>query len=104
MSDEVTDLLQHLIRNECVNDGTATSGHEARSADLLETYAHRWKFWRADVKTRPQFLPADIRTVAVAQAAMTIKGSPWILKCAEVVVATDTPWLDMPTVSTEAPV
>ena len=38
MSTEVTDLLQHLIRNECVNDGTATSGHEVRSADLLETY------------------------------------------------------------------
>ena len=38
MSDEVTDLLQHLIRNECVNDGTATSGHEVRSADVLESY------------------------------------------------------------------
>jgi acetylornithine deacetylase/succinyl-diaminopimelate desuccinylase-like protein len=34
---EVTDLLQHLIRNECVNDGTETSGHEIRSADLLTT-------------------------------------------------------------------
>jgi acetylornithine deacetylase/succinyl-diaminopimelate desuccinylase-like protein len=32
---EVTDLLQHLIRNECVNDGTPASGHEVRSADLL---------------------------------------------------------------------
>ena len=38
MSDEVTDLLQHLIRNACVNDGTETSGHEVRSADLLATY------------------------------------------------------------------
>ena len=38
MSDEVTDLLQHLIRNECVNDGTESSGHEVRSADLLESY------------------------------------------------------------------
>jgi acetylornithine deacetylase/succinyl-diaminopimelate desuccinylase-like protein len=38
MSDEVTDLLQHLIRNACVNDGTETSGHEVRSADLLQTY------------------------------------------------------------------
>jgi acetylornithine deacetylase/succinyl-diaminopimelate desuccinylase-like protein len=36
--DEVTDLLQHLIRNACVNDGTVESGHEVRSADLLETY------------------------------------------------------------------
>jgi acetylornithine deacetylase/succinyl-diaminopimelate desuccinylase-like protein len=38
MSDEVTDLLQHLIRNACVNDGTEDSGHEVRSADLLQTY------------------------------------------------------------------
>ena len=38
MSDEVTDLLQHLIRNACVNDGTDESGQEVRSADLLETY------------------------------------------------------------------
>jgi acetylornithine deacetylase/succinyl-diaminopimelate desuccinylase-like protein len=35
---EVTDLLQHLIRNGCVNDGTAESGHETRSADVLRAY------------------------------------------------------------------
>lgn len=32
---EVTELLQALIRNECVNDGTDDSGFESRSADLL---------------------------------------------------------------------
>ncbi len=35
---EATDLLQHLIRNACVNDGTAGSGQEHRSADILQTY------------------------------------------------------------------
>jgi acetylornithine deacetylase/succinyl-diaminopimelate desuccinylase-like protein len=35
---EATDLLQHLIRNRCVNDGTVASGQEARSADLLRSY------------------------------------------------------------------
>ena len=35
---EVTDLLQHLIRNACVNDGSVESGGEIRSADLLESY------------------------------------------------------------------
>jgi acetylornithine deacetylase/succinyl-diaminopimelate desuccinylase-like protein len=35
---EVTDLLQHLIRNACVNDGTQDSGGEVRSVDLLATY------------------------------------------------------------------
>ncbi|HLI00469.1 MAG TPA: M20/M25/M40 family metallo-hydrolase [Acidimicrobiales bacterium] len=34
---EVTDLLQHLIRNACVNDGRSDSGHESRSADVLQT-------------------------------------------------------------------
>ncbi len=32
---EVTDLLQHLIRNACVNDGTVESGGEARTVDVL---------------------------------------------------------------------
>ena len=35
---EVTDLLQHLIRNACVNDGSRASGNEVRSADLLADY------------------------------------------------------------------
>ncbi|MEY2397941.1 MAG: hypothetical protein QOJ00_1115 [Actinomycetota bacterium] len=34
---EVTELLQQLIRNACVNDGTVESGHEARSCDVLQT-------------------------------------------------------------------
>src|SRR5689334_16475897 len=38
MTAEVTDLLQHLIRNACVNDGTPESGGELRSADLLASY------------------------------------------------------------------
>ena len=36
--DEVTDLLQHLIRNACVNDGSDESGQEVRSADVLTSY------------------------------------------------------------------
>lgn len=35
---ETVELLQQLIRNECVNDGRPESGHEARSADILQTY------------------------------------------------------------------
>jgi acetylornithine deacetylase/succinyl-diaminopimelate desuccinylase-like protein len=38
MTGETIELLQALIRNACVNDGTAESGHEVRSADVLETY------------------------------------------------------------------
>src|SRR5580704_4262682 len=32
---EVAELLQAMIRNACVNDGTPESGHENRNADLL---------------------------------------------------------------------
>ena len=37
-SAEVTDLLQHLIRNACVNDGSVGSGGEVRSVDLLRAH------------------------------------------------------------------
>jgi acetylornithine deacetylase/succinyl-diaminopimelate desuccinylase-like protein len=38
---ETTELLQALIRNECVNDGTAESGHEQRSSVLLRDELER---------------------------------------------------------------
>ena len=33
-----TELLQAMIRNECVNDGTPDSGNETRNSDLLVSY------------------------------------------------------------------
>ena len=36
--EETTELLQHLIRNECVNDGTPASGHEIKSVETLASY------------------------------------------------------------------
>jgi acetylornithine deacetylase/succinyl-diaminopimelate desuccinylase-like protein len=38
LAHESTELLQELIRNACVNDGTVGSGQEVRSTDLLRTY------------------------------------------------------------------
>jgi acetylornithine deacetylase/succinyl-diaminopimelate desuccinylase-like protein len=35
LSQEVAELLQQLIRNGCVNDGTPESGHERRNAEVL---------------------------------------------------------------------
>ncbi len=35
---ETVELLQALIRNECVNDGSPHSGNEVRNADLLQTF------------------------------------------------------------------
>ena len=50
-SAEVTDLLQQLIRNECVNDGTATSGNESRSVDTLSQYLGSSRTRHRDVRT-----------------------------------------------------
>ena len=45
MASELTgatvELLQTLIRNRCVNDGTADSGFETRNADVLQSYVER---------------------------------------------------------------
>ena len=38
LTGQTVELLQTLIRNECVNDGTPESGHESRNADTLETF------------------------------------------------------------------
>jgi acetylornithine deacetylase/succinyl-diaminopimelate desuccinylase-like protein len=38
MTGETVELLQEMIRNRCVNDGTAESGFETRNADLLRSY------------------------------------------------------------------
>ena len=38
LTSDATALLQDLIRNACVNDGTVASGEEVRSSDLITGY------------------------------------------------------------------
>jgi acetylornithine deacetylase/succinyl-diaminopimelate desuccinylase-like protein len=38
LTGETTELLQTMIRNACVNDGTPESGEETRNSDLLKTF------------------------------------------------------------------
>ncbi|MCU1396541.1 MAG: peptidase family protein [Ilumatobacteraceae bacterium] len=38
LTGQTVELLQTLIRNQCVNDGTPGSGHETRSVDVLQSY------------------------------------------------------------------
>ena len=38
LTGQTVELLQALIRNRCVNDGTAESGHEVRNADVLRQF------------------------------------------------------------------
>src|SRR5687768_12166087 len=70
---EVTELLQTLIRNRCVNDGTAESGHERRSADVLETYLEGSGL---DLET---FEPIDGRASLVARIEGSDPAAPTVL-------------------------
>jgi acetylornithine deacetylase/succinyl-diaminopimelate desuccinylase-like protein len=38
LTGQTVELLQQLIRNQCVNDGTTSSGQEARTVDVLRSY------------------------------------------------------------------
>lgn len=38
LRDEAVELLQTLVRNRCVNDGTPGSGNETRSAEDIRDY------------------------------------------------------------------
>ena len=70
---EVTDLLQHLIRNACVNDGTRGSGNETRSADLLAGY---FEGSGVDVE---RYEPAPGRASLVARMEGSRPGAPGLL-------------------------
>jgi acetylornithine deacetylase/succinyl-diaminopimelate desuccinylase-like protein len=48
-----TELLQALIRNQCVNDGTPDSGGEVRNADLLASYLEGGGLDVARFESRP---------------------------------------------------
>jgi len=38
LTNETVELLQHMVRNACVNDGSVESGQEVRNSDLLRAY------------------------------------------------------------------
>jgi acetylornithine deacetylase/succinyl-diaminopimelate desuccinylase-like protein len=70
---EVTDLLRHLIRNACVNDGTPGSGGEARNADLLSSYLEGAGF---DIE---RYEPVDGRANLVARMEGSDPQAPSLL-------------------------
>lgn len=67
---ETTELLQTLIRNACVNDGTPDSGEERRNADTLQAYLEGAGL---DVE---QFTPRSDRTSIVARIEGTDPTAP----------------------------
>ena len=70
---ECTELLQALIGNQCVNDGSVASGGESRSADLLRTYLEGSGL---DIET---YEAAPGRTSLVARIEGTDPDAPTLL-------------------------
>ena len=89
---ETVDLLQHLIRNACVNDGSVTSGHEARSAAVLVDHLGRGGY---DVE---RFEPAPGRTSVVARIEGSDPTAPTMLWLGhtDVVPASEARWTHDP--------
>ncbi|MBI4883381.1 MAG: M20/M25/M40 family metallo-hydrolase [Actinobacteria bacterium] len=67
---QTVELLQELIRNRCVNDGTAESGHEIRNADSLR------QFLGATGLDMQQYEPTPGRASLVARIAGTDPNAP----------------------------
>jgi acetylornithine deacetylase/succinyl-diaminopimelate desuccinylase-like protein len=85
---EVTDLLQHLIRNACVNDGSRESGGEIRSADVLQSYLE------GPGLDLERYEPAPGRTSLVARIEGSDPEAPSLLLMGhtDVVPANDRGW------------
>lgn len=91
-TDEVTDVLQQLIRNACVNDGTAASGGEERSVDFLHGYLEGSSL---DIET---YEPTPGRTSLVARMEGSDPTAPTLLLMAhtDVVPVTEENWTHDP--------
>lgn len=90
--DETTDVLQHLIRNACVNDGTVESGHETRSVDTLESYL------RMPGIEMQRYEPAPGRGSLVVRVEGTDKSAPslHLMGHTDVVPVTASGWRNDP--------
>jgi acetylornithine deacetylase/succinyl-diaminopimelate desuccinylase-like protein len=91
-TEETTELLQQLIRNRCVNDGSATSGQEVRSADLLAAYLGTGGF---DLQ---RFEPEPRRVSLLARMEGSDPGAPSLLLMGhtDVVPANASTWREDP--------
>jgi acetylornithine deacetylase/succinyl-diaminopimelate desuccinylase-like protein len=85
---EATELLQQLIRNRCVNDGTPSSGQEHRTVSVLESYLEGSG---VDLET---YEPEPGRTSLVAKLEGSDPGAPslTLLGHTDVVPADERDW------------
>jgi acetylornithine deacetylase/succinyl-diaminopimelate desuccinylase-like protein len=85
---ETVELLQQLIRNQCVNDGRPESGHEGRSSDVLRTYLEGGGL---ELET---FEPTPGRVSLVTRIEGTDPAAPTLCLCGhtDVVPVTPSQW------------
>jgi acetylornithine deacetylase/succinyl-diaminopimelate desuccinylase-like protein len=85
---EVTELIQQLIRNRCVNDGSLESGEEHRNVDVLE---HFLEGSGADVQ-RFEYVPGRPSLVARVEGSDPDAPSLCLLGHTDVVPAHEERW------------
>ena len=92
LTNETAELLQALIRNECVNDGRPESGGERRNADLLQT------FLEGAGLAVERFTSVHDRTSIVARIEGTDPSAPklCLMGHTDVVPVTPSGWLNDP--------
>lgn len=73
MANATTELVQQLIRNECVNDGTLNSGNESRNADVIESFFNGFSL---DVERHREI---ESRDSLVVRMAGSDPGAPRLL-------------------------
>ena len=61
LTGQTVELLQQLIRNQCVNDGTVASGQEVRTSDVLRTYLAGQRPRRRGLRARRRARPHQPR-------------------------------------------
>lgn len=92
LTTDTVELLQTLIRNECVNDGSAESGHETRNADVLQSYV---EFDGVDIE---RWEPTPDRASFVARLPGTDPDAPslCLMGHTDVVPVTPAGWREDP--------
>src|SRR5690349_42316 len=89
MSSDLTaasvDLLQHMIRSACVNDGTPESGQEVRNVDILRSYLEGVGL---DIEDRE---PVAGRTNLIARIEGSDPSAPTVCLCGHTDVVPVTP-------------
>jgi len=92
LTQQSVELLQTMIRNKCVNDGTIESGHESRNADTLISFLQG----RGLVIDRHEPVPDRASVVARIEGSDPTAPSLCLMGHTDVVPVTESSWTHDP--------